>query len=58
MEFYINNIILLRFNQGRPYYKLSSIMNGFKFDYDRDQYSNNILLPMVILIISLVEISW
>lgn len=45
-SFYINNIILLRFNQGRPYYKLSSIMNGFKFDYDRDQYSNNILLPM------------
>ncbi|RCK64342.1 hypothetical protein Cantr_00059 [Candida viswanathii] len=45
-SFYINNIILLRFHQGRPYYKLSSILDGFKFDYERDLYSNNILLPM------------
>ncbi|KAI5965170.1 uncharacterized protein KGF55_001390 [Candida pseudojiufengensis] len=44
--FYINHIILLRFNQGRPYYKLSSILDDFKFDYERDHYSNNILLPL------------
>ncbi|CAI5758626.1 unnamed protein product [Candida verbasci] len=44
--FYINHIIILRFNQGRPYYKLSTILDGFKFDYERDHYSNNILLPL------------
>ena len=45
-SFYIHHIILLRFNQGRPYYKLSMIVDDFKFDYERDHYSNNILLPL------------
>ena len=45
-SFYVYHIILLRFMQGRPYYKLSSIIDDFKFDYERDHYSNNVLLPL------------
>ncbi|CAK9439468.1 uncharacterized protein LODBEIA_P35740 [Lodderomyces beijingensis] len=45
-SFYISNVILFRFNQGRPYYKLSSILDDFKFDYERDHYCNNMLLPL------------
>ncbi|KAK6459240.1 uncharacterized protein RJT20DRAFT_124434 [Scheffersomyces xylosifermentans] len=45
-SYYVSNIILLRFKLGNPYYKLSTILQDFKFNYEMDSYSHNFMLPL------------